>query len=197
MLPRVSHLRGRSWLQLWLFFVNFPFTMACRTFTYCLLAMRFSLWLLCNWQFTRAFTDRTSCFHDMLYISMYFWLGVNLSFYHSCIKSTGFLMLSTTFLTVLPRTLTYELILLLAIIIKSKPITSDWIYYFINYLACAYFIWYFVYSSLFVLYIILSSSICFTPPSKAFRKSSFAFSIGVSDLINVSPKATLDKNIAG
>jgi hypothetical protein len=33
--------------------------------------------------------------------------------------------------------------------------------------------------------LILSSSICFTPPSKAFRKSSFAFSIGVSDLINV------------
>lgn len=33
--------------------------------------------------------------------------------------------------------------------------------------------------------LILSPSICLTPPSMVFRKSSFAFSIGVSDLINV------------
>jgi hypothetical protein len=38
--------------------------------------------------------------------------GINLFlFYHSCIKSTGFLILSTTLLTILPKTRTCEAIL--------------------------------------------------------------------------------------
>ena len=27
--------------------------------------MGFGLWLLCDWQFARTFTDRTSCFHEL------------------------------------------------------------------------------------------------------------------------------------
>jgi pimeloyl-ACP methyl ester carboxylesterase len=46
--------------------VYFSFAVTGGALTDCLFAMRFSLWLLCDWQFARAFTNRTSCLHECI-----------------------------------------------------------------------------------------------------------------------------------
>ena len=93
-------------------------------------------------------------------------------------------MLSITLLAVLPRTLRDDVILLLDITIISQFFSSDRS----NYLSSTGLPVRISYDTLFMpasLHsLILSSSICFTPPSRVFRKSCFAFSKGVSGFMN-------------